>query len=155
MNQVGFWLSAKEPCIQSMSNTQGAQAVASGRAAEDLIYCIIKERGYQINRQYRTDGTNIYGGLIRVDFYVESTPQFPDGLIIESKWQEKAGSVDEKYPYLVNNIKNRYPVPTIVVIGGDGIRDGAAQWLREQVDGAQLYAVLSMEEFFTWTIRNL
>jgi hypothetical protein len=31
--------------------------------------------------------------------------KFSDGLIIECKWQESAGSVDEKYPFVVLNIK--------------------------------------------------
>lgn len=151
MNQVAL----SDPCLKSANAlTQGAQAVASGRAAEDLIYCLLKERGYSIRRQEAV-GTNIYGGQTRADFYIEGTPVFPNGLIIESKWQESMGSVDEKYPYLVENIKSCYPAPTIVVIGGAGIREGAEQWLRDQVDGDQLYAVFSMEEFLTWTIRNL
>ncbi len=74
---------------------------------------------------------------------------------MESKWQEIGGSVDEKFPYLVDNIYQLYPCPTIIVYGGKGAKRGAIDWLRRQADGTHLVAVLSLEEFLTWTLRNL
>ncbi|MEO3707170.1 PD-(D/E)XK nuclease superfamily protein [Trichormus azollae] len=37
---------------------------------------------------------------------------YPSGLIVECKWQNSSGSVDEKLPYVNANIENFYPAPT-------------------------------------------
>jgi hypothetical protein len=100
-------------------------------------------------------GTNIYGGAIEADLLVMGLARFPDGLVIESKWQDSKGTADEKFPYLVENIRRCYPCPVIVVPDGSGARPGAIRWLRDQVDGTHLLAVLSIAELMTWCSRNL
>jgi hypothetical protein len=150
----GFNLPAT-PCLPKQPKSkQGQQAVTSGRKAEAFIYCILKEAGYTVQRQYLI-GLGIYGEALKTDFYVTGLRDFPLGLIIESKWQEKPGSVDEKFPYLVQNIIRCYPCPAIIVYGGKGAREGGLEWLHTQADGQKLLAVFSLEEFLTWTIRNL
>ena len=72
----------------------------------------------------------------------------PGKLIIECKWQQIAGSVDEKYPYTVQNIRERYPCRTIILLDGNGYKPGAKEWLCSQVDD-KLLAVFSMSEFQT------
>ncbi len=82
-------------------------------------------------------------------------PTSPSELIIECKWQESGGSVDEKFPYLNLNIQNSYPAPTIVVIGGEGMREGAIKWLRNQVKcNLNLLAVYSLDRFIAWANKN-
>jgi len=134
--------------------SQGSRASHNGQAAEDVVAAILRMCGYQPVRQYGI-GYGIYGTSLRADFFVEHAPGFPHGLIIESKWQEIAGSADEKLPYLVANVLHCYPAPTIIVLHGGGFRPGAERWLRTQVDGARLFAVLRLEEFLTWCNRNL
>lgn len=134
--------------------SQGKQAVKSGQAAESAICSMFRERHYLVEKQ-RHIGLSIYGMPIKADLFVSGIVIFPNGLIIESKWQEIGGSVDEKFPYLVENIKRKYPCPAIVVVGGGGAKFGAIDWLRRQVDGYKLFAVFSFEELLTWTIRNL
>lgn len=143
---------SKRPCHGVQ--TQGRQAVKTGAAAESTIYCILKERGFAIERQ-KVIGKSVYGSELKVDFYIARCEAFPAGLIIESKWQESSGSVDEKYPYLVENIRTRYPSPCIVILDGDGYRSGAAEWMRTQVDGTNLIGVYTFTEFLTWCNRNL
>ena len=134
--------------------SQGAKANRNGKQAEDTIYCILKERGYLVRRQIKAC-LSVYEKPIYCDIWVDGIPEFPDGLIIESKWQSVGGSVDEKYVYLATNIMERYPVPAIVVLAGNGASRGAKQWLKNQVDGKQLVAVFSFEEFMQWTMENL
>jgi hypothetical protein len=134
--------------------TQGGRASTNGRAAEDVIAAILDMRGYQPFRQQLV-GYGIYDTPIHADFYIDAAPGFPGGLIIESKWQEIAGSADEKLPYLVANVMHCFPAPTIIVLHGGGYRAGAERWLRAQVDGERLFAVLRLEEFLTWCNRNL
>lgn len=143
---------ADRPCLPPQQ--QGQRANMTGKRAEATIYCIIKELGYEIDRQFPVC-VGIHGGEMKADFYVHPTSGFPQGIIIESKWQEVPGSADEKYCFLIENIRSKYPAPTIVVYGGGGARQGMVDWMRNQVDGRRVLAVLSLEEFLTWVNRNL
>src|SRR5438876_486436 len=78
-------------------------------------------------------GTNIYGITSEYDFVLYHPQKHPEGLIIEVKWQQSGGTVDEKFPYLVLNIKSKYPYKTIVLLDGQGYRKGAEKWLRLQI----------------------
>lgn len=91
-------------------------------------------------------GESIYDTPLRSDFYIYHPDKWKDGLIIECKWQQSGGSVDEKYPFLVLNIKEKFPAKTIVVLDGNGYKPGAKQWLERQKDSKLLH-VLSMTEF--------
>lgn len=92
-------------------------------------------------------GETIYEGKKRVvDFFLIDTALFPDELIIESKWQDSAGSVEEKFPFLSLCIK-KTNIPTIVVLDGDGYTRGAERWLKAEVDKRLFLAVWSMKEF--------
>lgn len=99
-------------------------------------------------------GPSIYGLPLNADFWVHGVPHYPLGLAIEVKWQQSTGSVDEKFPYLVHNIKECYPCPALVIADGGGQRPGALQWLRAQ-SGDNLLAVFSLAEFVAWANRNL
>ena len=99
-------------------------------------------------------GQSIYGLPLNADFWVRGAPGLPDGLAIEVKWQQSTGSVDEKFPYLIHNIKECYPCPALVIADGGGQRPGALHWLRGQVAG-NLLAVFSLAEFLAWANRNL
>src|SRR5689334_14978289 len=104
--------------------TQGAQANRTGKSAESMIDALLCRLGYTPRTQV-TIGLGIYGTPIQVDFMLDRAPGFPEGLIIESKWQGVGGSVDEKYPYLVQNIHFCYPCPVVILADGDGARPGA------------------------------
>lgn len=132
---------------------QGKRANMNGQAAEDVIASILMQRRYIPQRQYLI-GSSIFNTPLFADFYLDDIPTFPGGLIIESKWQEVGGSVDEKFPYLVANIQEVYPSPAIIVLHGGGFRPGAEQWLRRQVRG-NLFGVFRLEEFLTWVNHNL
>ena len=100
-------------------------------------------------------GTGIYGTDLHVDFYIIGSPSYNSGLIIECKSQQSSGSVDEKLPYLNLNIQ-LYPAPTIVLIDGTGIKQGALDWLKKQVGANQnLLAVHNLSSFLTWANNNL
>ena len=79
---------------------------------------------------------------------------------IECKWQQVAGSVDEKLPYLYLNVMEAMPESSIMIlIDGGGWKPGAIQWLRDAVK-LKKYAhlfnqnkeilVFNLTEFFTW-----
>lgn len=92
---------------------------------------------------------SIYGTKINCDFILYHPEKYPDCLVIESKWQQSSGSVDEKYPFLVLNIKEQFPCPAIIVIDGGGYKPGAEKWLRSQIDDKLLH-VFNIREYITW-----
>lgn len=91
----------------------------------------------------------IYGTPIRCDFIIYHPEKHERGLIIESKWQQSAGSVDEKFPYLERNVQEKYPCRTIIVLDGGGYKPGAAEWLRSKI-GGNFIGVFNMMEFRTY-----
>jgi hypothetical protein len=126
--------------------TQGAKANKSGNTAEEVIATVLRGYGVKFEQQKRI-GVSIYGHEMRADFYL------PDlDLIIESKWQDTPGSADEKLPYLVANIRERYPYPAMLVLGGIGWKRGAKEWVRQQVDD-KLIGVMTIEQFMKWAGR--
>ena len=131
----------------------GQSANRSGRTAEQLIESVLQSRGFEYTRQYAI-GHGIYGKMMKADFYIPPVAGLPLGLAIESKWQDVAGSADEKLPYLVANIRYCYPCPVIIVIDGGGVRSGAIQWLRTQIDGVHVMAMYTITEFVSWANRH-
>ncbi|MBW4632764.1 MAG: hypothetical protein KME30_12985 [Iphinoe sp. HA4291-MV1] len=162
-----------------MTKTQGARANKSGEILESHVETTLRAHGYfqvcthkpkKLQRDFILNsiflpkryakqvyiGIGIYQTDVYVDFYVVGLPAMPSGLIIECKWQESGGSVDEKFPYLNLNIQRSYPAPTIVVLGGEGMREGAIDWLKERVtDNPNLLAVHSLDRFIAWANKYL
>lgn len=146
--------------------TNGTRANRTGWRFEAFVELALKEHGYKessngkdlfkcravVEGKYYAMHVNVgptaYGGNSKriVDALLLNRQIFPQGLIFECKWQQSSGSIDEKYPNLVNNIKTT-EVPTIVVIGGNGYKPEAVAWLAKQVDGRNLLAVWTMEKF--------
>lgn len=154
--------------------TPGARANQAGKILESNVDAILTNYDYfqignhitkehllnasLLNKRYGKQvyiGNGIYSTSLKVDFYVIGLPAISSGLIIECKWQESGGSVDEKFPYLNLNIQAYYPAPTIVVIGGEGMRGGAIHWLKQQVNcNHNLLAVYTLDRFIAWANKN-
>ncbi|MBW4612189.1 MAG: hypothetical protein KME21_02720 [Desmonostoc vinosum HA7617-LM4] len=157
-----------------MALTQGGRANQAGKILESNVETILRLHGYfQVGNHVSEEflltanllpkryakqvyiGAGIYQTVLKVDFYVVGIPSKPSGLIIECKWQESGGSVDEKFPYLNLNIQDSYPAPTVVVIGGEGMREGAVEWLKQQVKyNHNLLAVHSLDRFIAWANKD-
>lgn len=90
-------------------------------------------------------GKTIYNSDRKCDFLLYHPQKFPNNLIIECKWQQSAGSVDEKFPFLVENIR-LLKIPTIIIADGGGHKPGALKWLKMQEDHT-LIGVYSLKEF--------
>ena len=129
-------------------NEGGARAASNGKAVEDVINGVLHQITTDVQRQYSI-GLGIYGTEIFVDFYCLSL-----GQIIESKWQGSNGTADEKLPYLAENIIQNYPLPTTVVLSGDGFRSGAIDWMRSRLAKTSDHQALTMNEFLTWAFKQ-
>jgi hypothetical protein len=127
----------------------------AGTRAERIIQGMLREAHCQFRTQVDA-GESIYGTGIRADVLITNLIEFPNGVVLESKWQDITGTVEQKFPYVVWNIRNGcYRYPVIVVLGGDGFTPGAVDWLRRQVDGTHLVAVFRWEELQSWLLRQV
>jgi hypothetical protein len=128
------------------------KANKAGRVAENILADVMRGVGLTFRRQVPM-GIGIFQRPIKADFVVTNLVEFPDGLAIESKWQDSPGSVDEKFPYVVETIQKCYRLPGIVIVFGGFCRLGALDYLRARCDGERLIAVYRLEEFISWGLR--
>ncbi len=144
----------------------GTQANNTGTRLERFILSQLIDEGYTFVAQDRFVpslilgqpiftrrfhvGKSIYGTSQFCDFIAYHPDRWPDNLIIEAKWQQSGGSVDEKYPYLVLNIQLQYQCPTILILDGGGYKKGAEAWIRSQVGHGNFRDVFNMREFAEW-----
>ena len=146
--------------------SSGSKATKTGNALEKFVQQSLIDHGYvefwnhkkQLfnnrnivgGKQYSKQlvvGKTIYETDRLADFFVFNRDRFPNDLIIECKWQQSGGSVDEKYPLLVFNIV-KLGIPTVILLDGGGYRAQAMSWLKDQVNpkGA-IIGVWTMAEF--------
>ena len=97
-------------------------------------------------------GKNIYNTRQIVDFIISRKNEKP--LVIQAKWQQSKGSVDEKFPYLIINLKEKSQFDSLIVIDGGGYRKDAIDWMKEQID-EKLIGILSYSEFMVWSNDEL
>jgi PD-(D/E)XK nuclease superfamily domain len=163
-----------------MSPEQGNLANASGNALEQAVKSVFQSKGFTIvnysewikspdlhgkellllNAPY----TSIYSHQGRTEFLAMSE-RYNFKIRIECKWQQSSGSVDEKLPYLYLNAIEAMPENHIlIIIDGDGFKEGAVSWLRNAVRN-NLYTngtksdkkieILNLREFLTWANRAI
>lgn len=154
--------------MSSETTTSESKSNATGNNLERFVLHALRDKGYTEfwnhkntafesraaigGKQYMRwlpVGTTIYKTQRIADFFIVNPALFPSNLIIECKWQQVSGSVDEKYPFLLFNII-RTGIPTVILLDGGGYKPAALAWLKDQVnpDGA-LQAVWTMAEFQT------
>ncbi len=153
---------------------QGGLANSSGNTLEQTIVATLTSKGFPV-ALYRewsiapaTYPTNIllrnvpyetiYGHRGNTEFLLLSE-RYNLAIRIECKWQQSAGSVDEKFPYLYLNCVERMPEQQIIiVVDGGGAKAGAVDWLRRACTNRLYLAphdpktitMMSLVEFLMW-----
>lgn len=149
--------------------TQGGTANKTGSLLESTVRNTFVQHGFAV-RPYsaaplllpedilmtNVPYTSIYGHQGKTE-YLASSPARNLLARIECKWQQVAGSVDEKFPYLFENAKNMPEPMVILLIDGGGCKPGALQWLK---DSAARYTgkdirVYNIREFLIWANTSL
>ena len=149
-----------------MTVSQGAKANLTGNRLERFIEHSLIECGFAKAKDKRAlvsamrsfeipsyakqakIGKTIYGTALICDFLVYHPQKWREGLVIEAKWQQVSGTVDEKYPYFILNIL-RSEYATILVLDGGGYRPGAEAWVRHMRKDNLLH-VFNMAQFQAW-----
>ncbi|WP_207708828.1 PD-(D/E)XK nuclease superfamily protein [Heliobacterium mobile] len=128
-----------------------------GQAAADAHYG--QELLFQ-NVPYRS----IYGHNGNTEFLLRSSC-WSCRIRIECKWQQTAGSVDEKYPYLyLNCLEAMLEEEILILLDGGGAKPTAVHWLKDAAR-QKLYAVtpeqqsknievMNLVEFVTWANKR-
>jgi hypothetical protein len=160
-----------------MARTQGNIANSSGNVLEQTVVSTFKAKGFEVIK-YRVWDKNkekygdelllenvpfvsIYGHKGNTEFLLKSK-KYNLEIRIECKWQQSAGSVDEKFPYLYLNCVESMPENDIIIIvDGGGYKDGALKWLKEsseigkyQDTNVKNIQIMSLVEFITWANKK-
>ncbi|MDR0571567.1 MAG: hypothetical protein LBG48_01810, partial [Rickettsiales bacterium] len=130
-----------------MMKQGGAVANKNGNQLENLVRNILEDKDYQFIEKNKfilaTNGLmqKLYTQQFTICESIYSTPDIKHELnadfvlynpfnkekyiIIECKSQTSSGSVDEKYPYLNENIKHKYPYKTVIILDAPAAKKGA------------------------------
>ena len=156
-----------------MKVTQGAKANLNGKVFEQMVIPIFKANGFEIftgnelNKKRLTDKPlryvvknatykTIYGETGRTEFVIVVGKR---KIRIEIKYQSVAGSVDEKYPYMLLNAIYQYPEKEVIfIVDGGGYKLGARRWLETNIKNNWLdfmetgknIKLMTIIEFMSW-----
>jgi hypothetical protein len=137
---------------------QGQQAIQNGKALEnDLARKFAEQLGYEQARTVPTLPTiladrayfvreckglvrNVVGGPMSLDFYLHHPTKHPDGFVIEAKYQERGGSIDEKLYFTVNSLL-RIKIPSLLLLLGHGYKQPIYRWCLQQHHPGTLWVV--------------
>jgi hypothetical protein len=155
--------------------TQGGQANKTGNVLEQLVVGTLSAHGFP-NIKYsdytkkpaRYGGelllrnvpyTTLYDGRGFTEFLLKSQ-KYNLEIRIECKWQQSAGSVDEKLPHVYLSAIEAVPEnDVIILIDGNGFRDGAISWLKNIAEQRKYIPVekqdkniliMNSTDFLTW-----
>nr|ARR28440.1 hypothetical protein [Caulerpa okamurae] len=162
-----------------MDRTQGNIANSSGNVLEQNVISTFKTKGFEVVKySFWNKNQNKYGGvpkglLKNVPFesiyghkgYTEfllKSKKYNLEIRIECKWQQSAGSVDEKLPYLyLNCVESMLEKDIIIIIDGGGYKEGALKWIKESVrtrkyqnSNMKNIQIMNIVEFMTWANNN-
>lgn len=159
--------------------TQGGRANRSGSVLEGIVigalaphgFVVVQYRDYARNPEgFGTElliknapFTTLYGTRGQTEFLLRSA-NYGLEVRIECKWQQTAGSVDEKLPYLYLSAIEAIPEhDVILLVDGQGFRPGAVDWLRKTADSRRFIPedradkrvmVMGATEFMTWANKT-
>ena len=156
--------------------TQGAQANKTGHILESTVENAFRQHGFGklSHREFRMlellgdDGaggdylvknypyTSIYGHEGKTEFLAVSARRNLR-VRIECKWQQCSGSVDEKFPYLMENCRIMPEDRIIILVDGGGYKPGALAWLKKAAEACteKDIKVLDIAGFLKWTNTEL
>lgn len=126
-----------------------SKANRSGVILEGLIFDILKTyQGINILKQFPL---NDIFGTSKVDFKIDYKGR---SFFIEAKNQIVSGSVDQKLPFYIENIREKkYTGHFVFVLNGNGIRNGALSYLkRKQME--LNFSIIDFDNIST-QLRNL
>ena len=146
----------------------GSTANKNGRVLEDLVRSVLKTHNYTEMPyiDWVSCGSPRNTLVLRVPYTtIYNTKGYTEFLIatntikirLECKWQQAAGSVDEKYPYLFENMLHVDENFIIILLSGGGYKKQAKEWLSNSCNTCEKKTIklFNTEEFTVWANKNL
>lgn len=135
---------------QFAEKRQGQECNISGKLLEESIERSFKVRGVHVSQHTRNGDlferrvllrhvpyVSIYGARSFSEFVYKHGGEML--VRIECRAQQVAGSVDEKFPYLLKNAIEAMPEPFVwFVLDGTGARSKAVEWLKREAQRAPI-----------------
>ena len=100
---------------------------------------------------------SVYGKIAKIDLLVHHPENFPKKLAIELKYQATGGSVDEKFPFVVLNLKRwleKYEIKGALFLNGGKYCDESLAWCKAQ-QSDNLFVIESYSDVYNWIEDNL
>lgn len=160
-----------------MEEKQGAKANRTGKALEQKIVKLFRDKGFTVYKyldfvkenidtscNYIVENVpyiNAYGQTSKTEFVMHYNGK---DTRIEAKWQEVAGSVDEKYIFMFYNAVFHYPEKDVIfVVDGNGYRPGARKWIEDSIkenrfnykEKGKTIQLMNVNEFVKYCNNNL
>ena len=142
----------------------GGSGTKTGKILENMIKSALIDNGYGVCYQ-KYIGKSLFNTRYKADFVVSPHPtasgkcdmKSPEKVIISCKWQQVAGTAEQKLLYeiatLIKIIKesNNTVRKAYVVLGGHGFRRETTEYFfsqrhREVLKDGELVEILSMED---------
>ena len=140
--------------------SQGAESNWSGKFLEDIVEREFLARDISVFRHSqkrfnddlfhrrwllkRVPYTSIYNCRSVSEFVYRDLDRHD--IRIECRWQESRGSVDEKFPYLLDNAKRQMPeIEVWLLIGGGGAKTKALAWLKREAEAVRHKTIRVLE----------
>jgi len=162
-----------------INREKGKYASNQGRVLENQVKSILEQKGFKIvsftEWKNKPDAygkellltnvpfKNIYEHKGKSEFLLKSE-HYNLTIRIECKWQQSSGSVDEKFPYLyLNCIEAMEEDQIIIIVDGDGAREGAVNWLKkvcnekkycDASNNKKTITVFNFAEFMIWANKQ-
>ncbi len=127
-----------------MLAADGFEIIAFRNWRESILYERERPRIVVLDAPY----LSIYGGRTKVEFLIITADR---QVLVETKRMSVSGSTDEKLPYVFANAQANLPERDFVlVMDGDGWRDGAVAWIEARAAETEGFTVLRPETFAAW-----
>ncbi len=133
---------------------QGTVAVIQGTKFERNIAAQLAAHDIEFEQKVRIDGGALWSDSYCVaDFLLASIRQYPAGLYLSVKWQDRPGTAGyEKIPFEIARIKECFPLPCMIIVGGSKM-ERCISWALRQVDN-KFVGIMDESQFTRWLMRN-
>ncbi|MDA8168719.1 MAG: hypothetical protein M0Z59_03345 [Nitrospiraceae bacterium] len=162
-----------------IEKNKGSQANVSGKLLERTVKEVFLSKGFQLvpYSEWKKNPEKFGNELLltRIPFvtiykhpghteFLAVSQKYNFKIRIECKWQQAAGSVDEKLPYLYLNCIEAMPEEKIIIIiDGGGPKRGSIEWLKNSAKQNRYnktgipkdILVFSLTEFMAWSNKTL
>jgi PD-(D/E)XK nuclease superfamily protein len=152
--------------VSAEHTTPGRQATKNGEALEHAVLARLARCGYEQRKSMPIPCTAAFfihrwrGGLRSVidtamvpDFYIWHPSKYPEGCLVECKWQETAGSAEAKIKLVIESLVAS-PYRAIVILNGPGFSRRYLEYYKS-LENERLTVITSSDELMVRINRGL